>query len=421
MLLPFALSLIISACGSSGPSSGGSSGPVTLNILHEWSKTDPVGKVFQDILTQFHNANPTITVKQTINSEDAAKVYDTSYIAGSEADIVMTNLIGPSLQWVKKGAVVPASDYLQQWGLQDRILPEALQEWKDDSGRIQGFPYDGFKWPVWYNMGLLKKAGINDVPKTTDQLIAAAQKLRATGNGPLVVGGNDWSGNKLFFQVMESYLSDQEAKTLLTNGNFCDNANAQKGVQLFVKLRDAGVFVDSTAGLSADNMNALFYSSKAAIMPAGSWAFNAAPSTLTANDNVFLSGMPIPSDAVHPKPTAFEGYTGTGLWISPNGKKKLDAVHKFIDFMYQPSTIKQFVEKGGLVPAVQDVPLDAGSVNPLLSQATSKLDERVSYVVLPDVYVPSSVQDKLIRATSQAFINGQSVSQICSAIQGAYQ
>lgn len=417
LAVPLLLGLLLPACGS-GSSSG--SDQVTLNLLHSWAKSDPTGAAFQDLLTQFHTAHPNITIKQTINVEDLGNVYETSFVAGNEADVIMTNLIGQPLSWIKKKAVVPVQDYLQQWGLKDRILPTALQQWTTSDGQLQGFPYNGFKWPVWYNMGLLKQAGINEVPTTTDQLIADAQKLRAAGIGPMVIGGNDWSGNKLFSQVVESYLSDSEAKTLFTQGNYCGNPNGRKGVQLFTTLRDAGVFVDSAAGLNADNMDALFYTGKAAIMPAGSWAFKAAPTSLTANGNVYLGGLPVPGDGAVSKPSAYEGYTGTGVWISPNGQKKIDAVRTFVSFLYDPTSIAHLVEKGGMVPAVQNVQLDKDKVSPLLDQATNQLDGRVSYVLMPDTYVPAAVQDKFIRASSQAFIKGQTVDQICSAIQGAY-
>lgn len=421
LVLFLILSLFLVACQTTPSSStGGNSGKVTLSIMDSWSKSDPTGKVFQQVLQQFQKENPTISVHETITPKSNSVVYqyETDFAAGIEPDIAIYNLIGDRLKWLSEGASIPVTDLVQQWGLKDQILPDALQEWTNSTGQLQGFPYTGFKWPVWYNMDILKKAGIDQVPTTTDQLIADAQKLRTAGQGPLVVGGNDWTGNKLFFQIVESYLSSQAAISLFQKGNYCSDPNAVKGIQLFVKLRDAGVFVDSAAGLTADQMDSMFYTAKAAVMSAGSWAFAATPASVTPN--VYLGGLPLPGDSTQTKPTAYQGYTSGGFWISPNGQKKLDVVHKFVSFMYRPDIVAQFVENAGVVPAVNNVQAQQGKANALLLQAANQLDQRVSYVVLPDTYVPGDKLDKLQRATSQAFIKGQSVNQICSAIQGAY-
>ena len=418
LLLIFSLlATFLAGCGSTSSSSNEK---VTLTIQHGWNKSSATGKLFQSLLDEFQKENPNISIKQTITTgTDDTQVYETSYLAGEEPDIVLINLVSKSTEWLAEGATIDVTQYLQKWGLQDRILAEAVQQWTNSKGQLQGFPFDGFKWPVWYNMSLLAKVGITEAPTTIDALLAAAQKLRAIGSGPITIGGNDWTGNKLFFQIMESYLTNAAAQPLFENGNYCSNSDAVKGIQLFTKLRDAGVFVDSAAGLNSDQMTSLFNTQKAAIMSSGSWAISTTPDDVSKN--VYLGGLPIPSDSVWTKPTAYQGYTSTGIWVSPNGAKHIDAVGKFVQFMYQQSTITKFIEQASLTPAVKTDASALQNASPLLKQATSQLDDRVSYVLLPDLYVPGDVLSKLQNATSQAFTSGQTVSQICSALQAAYK
>ena len=65
-------------------------------------------------------------------------------------------------------------------------------------GKIQAFPLEGgIPGPIWYNTKVLKAAGV-EIPKTTDQLIEMAKKVRAAGYGPVIASGADGMGSYLF-------------------------------------------------------------------------------------------------------------------------------------------------------------------------------------------------------------------------------
>ncbi len=119
----------------------------------------------------------------------------------------MVNLYDKTLAWTELGATLDVKGYLDDWGLRERVLPAALKEWTDDEGRLRAFPYFAANWPVAFNTGLLERAGIGSVPTTGDQLIGAARKLRAKGIAPVTVGGNDWTGQKLLAQIIQTFLT----------------------------------------------------------------------------------------------------------------------------------------------------------------------------------------------------------------------
>ncbi len=410
-----ALVPILSSCGGQ-PSTGGSSQSETsFSILHITGKATPSGVLFQQILSDFGKQNH-LTINQTIAPTNAPTVYETSLLAGKEPDVVMVNLADKATAWSKEGATVDVKDYAQQWGITSQLIPESVREWTQN-GKLAAFPYNGFKWPIWYNMSLLNSVGITQAPTTTDELFADGKKLRAAGKGGFVVGGNDWSGDTLFTQIMESYMPTSDIASTFTNGTFCSNPNVMKGIKLFTQYRDSGVFVNDVAGLTADQMNSQFYTSGASMMSAGSWAFAGASSDLASH--IYLGGLPVPSDAAYPKPTAYQGYTSMGIWISPNGQKHLDVVRKFVQYMFSPNVIGEQVAQG-MIPTVTNVQL-ATNVNPLLKQAATQLDSRVSYVATNDPYVPGNVQSNIIRATALAYTKGQNSTQICQALEGAYK
>lgn len=412
--------LALFAGGCLGGDSGAPEEPDTLTIQHSFPSSIAEGPPLKKAIQGFQKENPDIEIKQNVvDILDSPEVYETSLVAGDAPEIILINLYAKPTEWLEQDATEPVTDWIEQWGLKDRVKNLALQQWTHENGELQGFPYTGFSWPVWYNTKLLDNAGVGEVPTSTDGLIEASEKLTGAGAGPFVVGGSDWSGNKLFWQVMQSYLTNEEAIELFRSGEFSGSANALKGIELFVRLRDAGIFVEAVEGLTADVMDSQFYGGEAAIMSAGSWAFAGLPDKLV--DSVQLGGMPVPDDAVQDKPTAYAGYTTLGIWVSPNGAEKIDVVRKFVEYLYRPEVASSFVELSDGIFSALEVPYDQQKLHPLQAAALTELDKKVSYVVLPDTYIPSDVLTATERATSLAFTPGTGVDEIVSALESAYK
>jgi multiple sugar transport system substrate-binding protein len=189
-----------------------------------------------------------------------------------------------------------------------------------------------------------------------------------------------------------------------------------RGIELFVKLRDAGVFTKESQGFSADQMNASFFGGEATVMPAGSWSFAQTPDKMASK--IELSGFPVPTDGVYKKPTAFQGFTSSGLWVTRNGAKKEEAVRKFITAFYEPAIIERFVKEVNNVPAtLSEGPVE--SDNPLMTTAVNDLDDTVDYAVLPDVHVPGPAVDPMTRVTALAYDKGDAQS-ICKSLDKVY-
>lgn len=390
---------------------------VTLTLLHSEVETTPAGAALKAALEAFAEEFPEITIEQNIVAIlDLPEVYETAVLAGEPPDVIFINLFGRPLEWLAEEATMPVSSLMEEWGLSDQVNELALVDWTHEDGELQGFPYFGFKWPVWYNTAQLTEAGVTALPTSTDELIEATNALNEAGFGGIAVGGSDWSGNKLFWQILQAYLSNEAALEMFRSGDFSGD-DVRKGIDLFVALRDAGVFVQSVEGLTADTMTAQFFAEDAAIMPSGSWNFEGTPENLI--ESVEIGGFPNPSDGVWDKPTAYAGYTSSGWWLSPDASDKIDAVHSFIEFMYRPETAALFADQG-LVMALNDVPIDEETLNPLLVSSLTDLDDRVSYVVLPDLYIPTAVLTATERVTSLAYTPGTSADDILEGLEAAY-
>lgn len=386
-------------------------------IQTNWTSSQAQNKPLFDALNDF-TAQTGIEVKVLESGDNLNQVYETSLLAGEEADLLLVGLLEKQLDWAVNGAVEPMNDYVEEWGIADLLPADSLVDWTDGEGNLRALPYSGFTWPWWYNTDLLAEAGVDEVPQTTDELIEASTKLRAAGIAPVVFGGIDWSGQKIFLQLLESYMTEQEAKQVYAEGGVCSNPKAMQGIDLLIKLRDAGVFVDGIEGYTADQAQAAYLDGQAAIAPLGSWAYPSASDELAAA--TVLGGLPLPDDAAFDKPIAYRGSTSAGWWVSPNGKKKIDAVGKLIQHMYSSDVLKAILDEGGVIP-VADFGGDTSGVEAqLLKQSLTDFPERVDFPVMPDIYVPADVSNPMYRATSIAFTPGTDAHTICQAVDEIY-
>ena len=402
---------LLTGCGPLVPASGI---PGSISVHTQLSGAVSGAQVFSDVVAAYSRETDR-AVALLKNGSDLPIVFETSSLAGKEADIAMVNLQGRTLSWTRLGATIPVEDLLDEWGLRDKIIPEALEEWTDDEGHLRAFPFTRTNWPVSFNTGLLAEAGV-DVPTTSDELIAVADALRSKGIGPVTVGGSDWSGQKMFLQILQGFLTRDEVAQAFSTGRLSEFPGAVAGVEHFVELRDAGVFVDNVQGYTSDSELTQFNTRKAAIVPAMSSALSLVPAERAAE--VVVGGWPKPSrGGVVEHPTVIQSYNGHGIWISANGAEKLDLLKPFIQNLYSPEVTSEFILGSGRdMNRITDV---VSKDFPLVAQASKLTTDQVTPVTLPDLLIPDAVFEPMIRATAMAY-GSASADQIIDRFEKAY-
>ncbi len=407
------LTPLLAGCSALTPASAG---PDTLSVHTQLSGAVAGAQTFSDVVAAYRR-NTDRRVALLSNGSDLPIVFETSSLAGKEADVAIVNMVGRTLAWTREQATLPVNDYLDAWGLRDLIIPEAVDEWTDDQGRVRAFPFTRTNWPVSYNTTLLEQAGVSEIPTTSDALVAAADRLRAAGIGPVTVGGSDWSGQKLLMQVIQGFVSQEEATRVFSTGKISESAGAVRGVEHFVELRDAGVFVDDVQGFTSDSELTQFNTRKAAIVPAMSSAL-ALVSQERARE-VTVGGWPVPSSgAAIEHPSVIKSFNGHGIWISENGRDKLDLIEPFVRYLYSSAVTSEFVLDSG-----RDMSRITDTVSqdfPLVAQASRLTDDQVTPVMLPDLLVPDSAYEPMIRATSLAYGRNASAERIIDLFERAY-
>jgi multiple sugar transport system substrate-binding protein len=389
--------------------------PVTLTIWHNWGPDDAKGAPLQSIFKDFMAAYPYITVKDEVYVDaDIPLKVETASTAKQEPDLVFVQRVGSPITWTDSGVAVPVNDYFKQWGFEGLFKPSALADYTLPDGKLQAFPLEGYTWPIWYNTKVFSDAGV-EIPKTTDELIAAAQKIRAAGDQPVIASGSDGMGQYLFTLIMQSAMTDPEAIQCMGKGDWTV-PNCIKGVELFVALRDAGVFVDGVEGIDYAGAESQFGAGKVAMCHYGAWAF-ADEAMAPLVPDIKLGGFPLPAGSPHAAPVYYSAFGAKGIWITPNGVAKIDAVQKFVQFIFKPEMIARFVEQAGMTPPLLDVPVDASKLNPLFVQSLTMPAE---VAMTPDNYLPPAVATDFGRISQEAFAPGTTAEKILKDLTAAY-
>lgn len=404
--------LWLTGCGKSAGSSANSE----ITILTGAAAGTPDGDQLNAYIKDFTKRTG-IQVKTVVAAGTAIKnTFETSTLAGHEADIVNVNLTSDTNGWLKSGLVINLSSYLKSWGLDKTVLPQAVTDWSNTSG-VQGIPLEGFNWPIWYNMDLLKKAGVTTPPSTIDQLISASQKLRAAGIQPLVIGGAEWPVAGFTSLMAQQFATPANALKVIKDGGFCTTPGIQQGLALFQKLRDSGVFVDNVAGYTAAQMTTAYFNGRAAMLWDGSWDYGSAPAAIQKTTT--LSGFPLANGGTYSKPTMFRGNTSAGFFISKNGAKKIGELKQFFQGMYSNSTLKQWVHNTPQVLAVQPSAIQgATSTNPLVTQGNQFSSTNTDFPIVMDTYLPAGLNYQ--PAATQFLASKETPAQFCKALDQLY-
>ena len=148
----------------------------------------------------------------------------------------------------------------------------------------------------------------------------------------------------------------------------------------------------------------------------GAWSFGEAPKELLPDLQV--GGFPLPADSPHKAPVIYSAFTAKGIWVTPNGAAKMDAVKKFIQFFYQPAMIARFVEQAGMTPPLKEVAVDPTKLNPLFAQS---LTMKVEVAETPDFFLPAKVQPNFAAVSQLAFTPGSTAEKILADLTALYQ
>jgi multiple sugar transport system substrate-binding protein len=167
----------LAGCSGGGDTAGGG-GDTTLTLLVP-SYSDNTKGLWEDVIDGFEEKNPSVTVELEVQSWDNLNDVVTTQIQAGKAPDIMNG--GPFAGFAADELLYP---------IEDVTSPETLDDFQEsfvDASSVDdvqyGAPLIASARALFVNNTLLSQAGVAAPPTTWDELLDAAVKVSALGNG----------------------------------------------------------------------------------------------------------------------------------------------------------------------------------------------------------------------------------------------
>lgn len=297
---------------------------VTINIWHAATKT------IQEYLQKYEEQHPNVTIKQTVYVDDDYKTQSrVALSAGTTPDIWYTNTGSSLTQFVEAGGLMDITDLAAERGWTSRYDADSI---KMDSvnGRLYGLPWSAYTpWMVlWANKNFFEENKL-DYPKTVDDLIALAPKIRALGKEPLVFYNKDgWTGAILFGEYVLQQVGPEWIDGINSGKiKWTESKEAKVALETLAKMAKAGVYMSGYETQRQDTACPVWKEQRSPLLYNGTWF----TSNIGTEFDFDVETLVLPLLSSDSQPKAYQNWADWTLGICPNTKIK-DAAADFLEY-----------------------------------------------------------------------------------------
>jgi multiple sugar transport system substrate-binding protein len=341
-------------CGGSADSGGGEakgadSAEGTISFLApEYS--DQTEGYWRDLISAFETENPGAKVElQMVSWTDINQKITTLVSTGKPPDILNLDTYS---NFAADELLLPAEEVLSPETQANFIEKYATNGQYD--GKQYGIPISGSSRSLFYNKALFKKAGISEPPKTWEELLAAAKKIKeATGKAGygMPMGPEEAQAEfSLFAFANGGGWKDGDSWTIDSPANV-------EALKFMNELNDAGVTQPNPATTNRTDLWKVFGAGSLGMVMGSSFY----PVLLEEQNPKLQYGIaPVPLP---------EGGTPVTLAVQDymmvfNTTEHAGVAKRFLDFYYSDENYAKFIETHGFLPATKTIAEKVASENP---------------------------------------------------------
>jgi len=226
---------------------------------------------YEQFIDTFEAANPGITVTfSAYESQGYFSALSTALTGGTGPDVMMVRPYG-GLETISNGGFLLPLDATNVPALAD--FPEAAlaSETSRTDGKTYAIPFASQTMLVIYNKDLFAQAGITGEPQTWDELLDAAEKLKAAGIIPFANGtATAWQNESTFHALTSSIFGRGFYEDMVAGkADFTD----PRYVEALTKYNEISTkyFPEGFVGLDYPSAQQLFISGMAGMFAGGSF------------------------------------------------------------------------------------------------------------------------------------------------------
>lgn len=402
-----ALAATLGACAPTSSSSSSSAENVTLSV---WSWRPEDAATYKKIFDKFHESHKNITVDfKPYKSTEYNTILATGLTQAGGPDVMQLRAYGLVQPLVKANNLVPLDGKVAGLANFDKTALDGSRGKAD--GKVYGVPLEMSTFQIYYNKDIFAKNNLQP-PKTWDDLINAAKTLQAAGITPFAAAGKDTWLLPLYDDLFAAsrYGGTDFEKAVLSGQKKFDDPDYVAALDVLNQLKP--YFPKDQMGLAETDVQTLFATGKAAMIPEGSFAL-APIKAIDSSLNMGVFNAPPAPGAVVNKPLQV-GWVDASYGLNAKSTHQKEALE-----LLQWMSTKEFgqmvaddLKQVSLVKGVQ-------SSDPLLKQmAQNYQDNPTPYLMLVDFRYGTPLGSDLEAAGLQKMLLGQQTSaQVAGDIQ----
>ena len=354
-VLLLALLLITTACsGTEGQTVKSGGEKITLKLMHLWpdGNNSAQNRMVKEIIREFEEANPNITIKTEVLENEQYKSKLTVLAASNDLpDVGFTWAAGFMDPYVNGNKFAVMNDLLQG-ELKGKFVAGTTEPYSI-KGNTYALPVELNIVPVYYNKEIFAEFNLQP-PKTLDDLKSIIHTLNNNGITPVTLGGKDgWPASFWYMYLADRIGGPDVLDKAVANQDFTDPSllEAARQVQELVHLN---TFIKGYTGLSHDEAKVQFMNGKSAMFAMGTWEL---PDYTTTADisqefkkNIGYFKFPVVRGGKG-NVDDWVGGPGAGLFVSEHSEHILEA-KKFVSFFVQKWGEHSVVD-AGVIPATK--------------------------------------------------------------------
>jgi len=402
-----ALAATLGACAPTSSSSSSTAENVTLSV---WSWRPEDAAIYKKIFDKFHESHKNITVDfKPYKSTEYNTILATGLTQAGGPDVMQLRAYGLVQPLVKANNLVPLDGKVAGLANFDKTALDGSRGKAD--GKVYGVPLEMSTFQIYYNKDIFAKNNLQP-PKTWDDLINAAKTLQTAGITPFAAAGKDTWLLPLYDDLFAAsrYGGTDFEKAVLSGQKKFDDPDYVAALDVLNQLKP--YFPKDQMGLGETDVQTLFATGKAAMIPEGSFAL-APIKTIDSSLNLGVFNAPPAPGAVVNKPLQV-GWVDASYGLNAKSTHQKEALE-----LLQWMSTKEFgqmvaddLKQVSLVKGVQ-------SSDPLLKQmAQNYQDNPTPYLMLVDFRYGTPLGSDLEAAGLQKMLLGQQTSaQVAGDIQ----
>ncbi len=330
-------------------------GKVTIKVFSNLpDRKNGQGLVEQKIIDEYMEENQNVEIKVEALDEEAYKTKFKAYSMEGMPDVVSI--------WGQPSFL----DEVLDAGVLAELNEDDYADYKFVSGSLDGFKKDGKLYGLprntdvagfYYNEKMFTDNGW-EIPKTYDELLTLAGKIKESGMVPLAMdGGDGWPMAVYLSDILFKLAGDDYAGIVsdaVSNADF-SNPSFIEAAQLLKKSADEGLFQNGYDSQDYGTAMNLFTNGQAAMFYMGSWEASMALNediSEEIRDNIRVFTMPA-IEGGKGTATDIAAWNGGGYAVAESSEVKEEAI-KFLNYMYQPDKLSKYGWENGVGMSAQD-------------------------------------------------------------------